>query len=59
MAIKNENRLKTNIAWLCSSDLIRNNFAFWSSATSMTTSMSLGSQKGFKTDQSNAPNQPE
>tara|TARA_R100001463_G_scaffold18253_4_gene45830 strand:- start:10476 stop:10655 length:180 start_codon:yes stop_codon:yes gene_type:complete len=58
MTIKNENWLKTNIAWLCDNDLIRDNFAFWSSATSMVTSMSLGNQSGFNTDQSNAPNQP-
>jgi len=29
---------------------------FWLSATTKTTSMSLGSQKGYFTDQSNAPN---
>jgi len=29
---------------------------YWFSATTKTTSMSLGSQTGFFTDQSNAPN---
>lgn len=58
MTIKNERWLQTNLAWLCDKELIRSRFAYWSSATSLRTSTSLGSQKGFFTDQSNAPNKP-
>jgi hypothetical protein len=58
MTIKNEKWLKTNLAWLCDNELIRKNFAYWSNATSLRTSTSLGSQKGFFTDQSNAPKKP-
>jgi len=56
MTVKNEKWLQTNLAWLSDNELIRSRFSYWSSATSMTTSMSLGTQKGFFTDQSNAPN---
>ena len=51
MTIKNKKWLQKNIA-----ELIRSRFSYWLSATSMTTSMSLGTQKGFFTDQINAPN---
>lgn len=56
MTIKNERWLQTNLAWLSDNELIRSRFAYWSSATSLRTSTSLGSQKGFFTDQINAPN---
>lgn len=40
---------KTNIKFL--------NKAYWFTATTKTTSMSLGSQKGFMTDRTNEPPQ--
>ena len=41
------------IDWLAHANFI--NIAYWFTATTKTTSMSLGSQKGFMTDRSNEP----
>lgn len=46
-----------NINWLSFNWLIENNFSYWSSASSLVTSMGLGSQKGLFANRVNAPNQ--
>lgn len=59
MTISNTNWLKSNseITWICYNEMFARYWSFWSSATTKCTSMGLGNQKGFNTDQSNAPNQ--
>jgi hypothetical protein len=44
-----------NIVWESYFNLIWDNFNFHNSATSQRTSLSLGSQNGFYTDQQTAP----
>ena len=48
--------LNHNLDWMSYNQCVRNNALFWFSSTTKTTSMSLGSQKGFFTDLPNAPN---
>jgi hypothetical protein len=43
------------IEWDGHNLLIKKNFSFWHSATSQRTSLGLGSQNGFYTDQPIAP----
>ena len=45
-----------NLSWSCYNDCIRSNLPYWQSATSKSTSMSLGTQKGFVANPVNAPN---
>lgn len=44
-----------NLVWKSFTDLITKRFSYYNSATSQRTSLSLGSQNGFYTDQQTAP----
>tara|TARA_S200002703_G_scaffold93227_1_gene80534 strand:- start:118 stop:276 length:159 start_codon:yes stop_codon:yes gene_type:complete len=44
-----------NLVWKSFTDLITKRFSYYNSATSQRTSLGLGSQNGFYTDQQTAP----
>ena len=46
----------SDISWICYNEMLARNWSFWSSTTSLITSMSLGTQKGFIANPVNAPN---
>ena len=45
-----------SLDWASLDWLIENNFSYWSNASSLATSMGLGSQKGWFANRVNAPN---